>query len=244
MKPSFASLLFITMAAVFVVTSANHATQVALYAQAMEPSLTFNSPVQIPHANAAQKKDGIVPWGVEAYITWTDPNLRGGTGSGHRVIVVLENPTRPYTELGWAKLNDGLHSYVTYFDGIMPNPVTQFFENITPITHQYTIQYDPTQSKHFYFIDGIPFFSQAVNFSSGNRVVAGGEVIDGFESMGNTLLYDLRYLTLQGSNFLFVPWDGYERYVEDRPYCNILNGPNSFYDTECWIFLPTLLKTG
>jgi len=201
----------------------------------------FYSPLQVPNANASQKKDGIVPWGVEAYITWTDPDLRTGTGSAHRVIVVLDNPTNPYTELGWSKLNDGRHSFITYHTG-NGNPVTLYFGNMTPATHQYTIQYDPNQSKHFYYIDGVPFFSQAVGFSSGNRVVAGGEVLDGVESMGNTLLYDLRYLTLQGSNFVFVPWNGYERFVEDYPYCNISNGSNSFYDTECRIFLPTLFK--
>lgn len=224
-----------------VIISASHNSQATLRIQSSQRVLTFYSPLQHPHANAAQKKDVGTAWGVEGRITWTNPDLRGGTGSAHRVAVVQQNPWR-YTEVGWAKLTNGLYTFVTYENGT--GPITQYFSNLTPAEHQYTAQYDPNTAKHWYYVDGVSFFSQPVNFSWGDRVIGGGEVIDGIEGMGNTLLFDLRYLVNQGGSFLYVPWDGYERYVEDRPYCNVPNGLNSFYDTECWVYLPILIKGG
>ena len=83
-----------------------------------------------------------------------------------------------------------------------------------------------------------------MNFTSGDRVIGGGEVYAGIENMGRTRLSDLSYSVNDGGNFYFTYWNGYVRHVEDYPYCNIPNGPNSFYDAECpyRIFLPLVIR--
>lgn len=157
-------------------------------------------------------------------------------------MLVQQNPwPGKYTEVGWAKFSTDLELFVAYNDGAGPGTV--FFGNRPPTTHIYSSQFDPNSNVHWFYFDNVAFYNRNMNFSWGDRVEAGGEVYDGIESMGRTLLYDLRYLTNIGGLFYFYPWNGYGRYVEDFPYYNLPNGLNSFYDTEGkLIFFPFIFK--
>lgn len=213
---------------------------------AMVAALGLTSAVASPNLqgtkklyNAQQKKD-LIAWGAQATITWTDPPLHGGSYSAHRVAVIQISPWR-YAEIGWYKYSAGLFTFVTCEDG--SGPQMDLFP-VSPATHEYAFQYDPNGAQHWFYVDSSVVSHKAVNFSSGDRVAAGGEVYDGVESMGRTRLFNLRYLINVGGSFYYVPWDGYERYMIEFPYCNIAIDPNSFYDTEweCYVLLPLVLK--
>lgn len=235
------TLLHILTLSAIAMTSASQTVHATQGTRSLETTPILYSPTQKVYYNATQQKY-ITAWGVEAYITWTDPSLNGGTFSAHRVILNQLSPWR-YTEVGWAKFSTGLFLFVTYDDGIA-GPQTQYFPNLSPSTHLYSSQYDPTTQQHWFYLDSSPFFNRSMNFATGDRVVGGGEVYDGIESMGGTQLSELAYSVNTGGNFYFFYWNGYERYVEDYPYCNISNGPSSFYDVDCRyrIFLPLVLN--
>ncbi len=191
--------------------------------------------------NAQQQKD-VTAWGAHATINWTDPPLNGGTFSDHRVAVIQLSPWH-YGEIGWLKDSTGLHTFVAYDDG---GGNTQQFFSVSPATHDYSLQYDPNTAQYWFYVDSVVVFNWPINFSSGGYVAAGGEVWDGVESMGWTRLSNLSYLVNQGgNNFVYVPWNGYQRYVVEFPYCNIGIDSNSFYDTEniCYVFLPVILNS-
>lgn len=191
--------------------------------------------------NAQQKKD-VTAWGAAATITWTDPPLNGGTFSDHRVAVLQSSPQR-YGEIGWIKRSTGLFYFVTYDDGSGAGPISHEYP-LSPGTHVYSLQYDPNTGEYWFYVDGGYVYNIALNFSSGSYVAAGGEVLDGVESMGQTQLYDLNYFVNQGGIFSPALWNGYVPYIVEHPYCNIPIDSNSFYDSECPYYnaLPLILN--
>lgn len=89
------------------------------------------------------------------------------------------------------------------------------------------MQYDPNNSKYWFYVDGVNVWNVNANFSSGNAVVAGGEVLTGVENMQHTRVYDLRYLACTGCGY--TPWNGHVNYLDDPPYYNTNLDANSFY---------------
>ncbi len=179
--------------------------------------------------NCTDKKD-ITAWGAWAYINWTNPDLDTGDGGiwvYNRVGVVQWSPWR-YVEFGWQKTTAGIRGAIGYNDGSGAKQVNVV---ITAATHKYHMQYDPNTGKYWFYVDGSNVANVNANFSSGNAVIGGGEVPYGVESMGHTLLSDLRYLKRNpDGTFVFSSWNGHINYADDAPYYNTDNGSNSFYD--------------
>ncbi|MES4787651.1 MAG: hypothetical protein C4294_19675 [Nitrospiraceae bacterium] len=179
----------------------------------------------------AAEQQYVTAWGGWAYI----PNLNSGRGSYHRVAVFQLSPFR-FAEIGWIKTNT-FGSYCGWWNTFCAQVSwdsgsgnQNFSSAISQATHLYSLQYDPNTQKYWFYVDGSNIFNQNANFSSGT-IGAGGEVVDGVESMAHTQLYDLRYLQRNGDgSFVFVSWNGHVNYRDDPPYYNTDNGPNSFYD--------------
>jgi len=181
--------------------------------------------------NALEKKN-ITAWGAYAYITWRNPNLNGGLFSYHRVGVMLQTPTTwRFVEFGQRKISTGIQGTIAYNAGSGTNNI---FLPISTGTHQYSMQYDPNSGKYWFYLDGANVYNINAGFSSGNAVIAGGEVAYGVEAMAHTKIYGLRYLKRKADGtFVYVSWNGhvdYSSYGDDPPYYNTNINLNSFYD--------------
>lgn len=180
--------------------------------------------------NATQKKD-VTAWGVLANLTWTNPNLNGGSWSYHRPMVVQWSPWR-FVEFGWQKTTSGFRGLVGYNDG--SGNKNQVISGVSAATHSYSIQYDPNSTKYWFYVDGSNVWNVNANFSSGNAVISGGEVASGVECMGHTRNYNLHYLQRNANGtFTYYFWNGYVPYAVDAPYSNAPDGSNAFYDDGC-----------
>ncbi len=127
-------------------TGASYDGQATINAQPTESTSVFHNAVQKKYYyNATQKKDVTAAWGAEVSITWTDPDLKWGTFSAHRVALVQQSPWR-YAEVGWIKRTTGLFIFVTWDDG--SGPQSRQFSNLSPATHVYSSQYDPNTIGH------------------------------------------------------------------------------------------------
>jgi hypothetical protein len=169
-------------------------------------------------------------WGVSANITYSNPLLKGGLWSFHRVAVANEAPYR-FIEWGWYKDATGIHGLVVYNTGSGSSRRVKI-EGVSPATHRYSMQYDPNTKKYWVYLDGKYVYNANPNFSSGTYAVAGGEVATGVERMSYAYIYNLQYLKKNADGtFVFAPWNNHLNYVDDPPYYNP-NGPNlnSFYD--------------
>jgi hypothetical protein len=178
--------------------------------------------------NATEQRVGTA-WGVAGNITWTDPNLFGGGWSFHRVAVAQSSPYR-FSETGWQKTTGGFRLLVAYNDGTGNKNVQ--FTGTPGANSQYSIQYDPGTDKHWYYVNGSPFYSVNPGFTWGNYVAGGGEVSNGIEGMGLTQLTNLLYLVRNANGtFSWASWGGHVNYVDNAPYFNS-NGSdvNSFFD--------------
>jgi hypothetical protein len=200
--------------------------------------------------NAIQQHSTFSPrsWGVYGILNWTDPDLRTGALSWHRVGVGNNPPSGAYAEFGWAKATSYCTPYlspcalITVDDGTGPSTTQYPLPSVG--THSYSMQYDPNTSKYYFYIDFAYFTDKPAPLTSGDYVFGGGEVFTGYESMGDTLLSDLHYLVQDPiGNFVFVFWSGHEVYnFPDLPYYNRDNGPNSFYDTQLGLYFPAILR--
>jgi hypothetical protein len=179
--------------------------------------------------NATEKKV-VTTWGGSAYITFTDPNLSGGSASYHRVATV-EGTTGKFVEWGWVKTPTGFYALLAWNDGGIMGVQQKYFTGVSGATHRYSHQYDPNTGNFWFYVDGAYYTYQNANFSSGTFEGAGGEAGQGVESFNSTLLYNLRYLQNTNGTFTFVSWNGHVNDVDNAPYYNA-NGSdsNSFYD--------------
>lgn len=134
-------------------------------------------------------------------ITWTNPTLNTATGGVYNRIATTTsrtaNPGSPATafaEVGWYK-NIILGIYpeqdiqAVYTDS---NGNVQRISPQPPLsgTLQFQLQYDPLiNNAWFFYVNGATIgstISYGTNFTSGCVAVAGGEVVNGVEDMGNT----------------------------------------------------------
>lgn len=174
--------------------------------------------------NAVEGKD-VTAWGVWGYITWTNPDLNGGSWSYHRVAIAQWNPWR-FVETGWMKTANGFKGSISYDDG---SGGKGFDHPLAPGTYRYSAQYDPNVSRYIFFVDGVYVWDVDANFSTGDVVLAGGETATGVEDMNHTYYYDLRYLIKSNNNYYYRLWNGHSTYVEDPPYYTTNSGTNAFY---------------
>jgi hypothetical protein len=180
--------------------------------------------------NATQKLDTIA-WGVQGYITWTDPSLNGGQWSYHRLSVIHWSPWR-FVEWGWQKTTAGFRGMIAYNDGT--RLYNRVVNGLSSATHRYSIQYDPNTGRYWFFVDGVSVWSVDADFSAGDAVTIGGEVATGRECMGDTKSYDLRYLVRKpDGSFAYVPWDGLKPYAVDAPFSNSGDGRSLVFDHGC-----------
>lgn len=180
--------------------------------------------------NATQKLD-TVAWGVQGYITWTDPSLNDGQWSYHRLSVIHWNPWR-FVEWGWQKTKAGFRGMIAYNDGT--RLYNRVVTGLSSATHRYSIQYDPNTGRYWFFVDGVSVWSVDADFTAGDAVTIGGEVATGRECMGDTKSYALRYLVRKpDGSFAYVPWDGLKPYAVDAPFYNSGDGRSLVFDHGC-----------
>lgn len=184
-----------------------------------------------------------------ARISWTNPNLNTNNsnpigGSYNRVAITEQTTASPplfaarFVEIGWVK-QTGLPAGYPNGDSIA---VAYTNSNGTPIgffvprpqrsNHLFGIQYDPLiHLKWFIYENAQPIFGPnpsdsfgiVSNFTNGCAAVAGGEVIFGYEDMGNTRFYNLRWGTISSSGIVSASnWaSNTQRLYEGRYSCTV-----------------------
>lgn len=151
---------------------------------------------------------------ASARIKWSNPSLHFNLGGSFNRVGITRDITpdpstvaQKFIEIGWLKqVQPGVLGIpvitewinVTYRDQA-GNLANAFVGRPNSPSHRFTIQYDRVNHhKWFLFYDGTAInppnqIGFASNFVKGCAVIAGSEVISGYDSMGPTRFYNLKW---------------------------------------------------